>query len=207
MEKRLDFFLFLGSTYTHLSVHRAERLAARAGVALRWRPFSARTLMLEQNNRPFIGKPVKLAYMWRDLERRARRHGVPFVSIPPYPIDMEELGNRVATVAALEGWCARFMKAAYAAWFLQQRDPGSPQTLTDLLRGMERDPAVVLARADSAEIRDRYAEETATARSMGIFGSPTFACGAEIFWGDDRLEDAIEWCQAPSGHGRTAARA
>jgi 2-hydroxychromene-2-carboxylate isomerase len=207
MEKRLDFFLFLGSTYTHLSVHRAERLAARAGVALRWRPFSARTLMLEQNNRPFIGKPVKLAYMWRDLERRAQRHGVPFVSIPPYPIDRDELGNRVATVAALEGWCAGFMKAAYAAWFLQHRDPGSPETLTDLLRGMARDPADVLARADSAEVRDRYAEETATARTMGIFGSPTFACDAEIFWGDDRLEDAIDWCQAPGAHGRPAARA
>jgi len=198
MEKRLDFFLFLGSTYTHLSVHRAEMLAGRAGVGLHWRPFSARTLMLEQNNRPFIGKPVKLAYMWRDLERRARRHGVPFVSIPPYPIDMEELGNRVATVAALEGWCAGFMQAAYAAWFVQNRDPGAPETLADLLLGMKRDPATVLARADSAEIRERYAEETDAARRLGIFGSPTFACGSEIFWGDDRLEDAIDWCQAPT---------
>ena len=207
MEKRLDFFLFLGSTYTHLSVHRAEQLAGRAGVALRWRPFSARTLMLEQNNRPFIGKPVKLAYMWRDLERRARRHGVPFVSIPPYPIDMEELGNRVATVAALEGWCAGFMQAAYAAWFLHNRDPGAPETLTHLLLGMRRDPASVLARADSADIRDRYAEETEAARRLGIFGSPTFACGTEIFWGDDRLEDAIEWCQASTEQSRAAGRA
>ena len=201
MEKRLDFFLFLGSTYTHLSVHRAERLAARAGVGLRWRPFSARTLMLEQNNRPFIGKPVKLAYMWRDLERRAQRHGVPFVAIPPYPIDMEQLGNRVATVAALEGWCAGFMQAAYAAWFLQNRDPGDVRTLEELLLGMGRDPATVLGRADSAEIRERYAEETDAARRLGIFGSPTFACGSEIFWGDDRLEDALDWCQAPTRTG------
>ena len=76
----LDFFYFIGSTYTHLAVHRAEGLAARAGVELSWRPFSVRTLMREQNNIPFAGKPVKAAYMWRDIERRAARLGVPFTT-------------------------------------------------------------------------------------------------------------------------------
>lgn len=33
-------------------------------------------------------------------------------------------------------------------------------------------------------------------RELGIFGSPTFACESEIFWGDDRLEDAIDWCRS-----------
>src|SRR5262245_56472095 len=193
MEKHLDFFLFLGSTYTYLAVNRADRLAARHGITLRWRPFSARSLMIEQNNRPFVGKPVKLAYMWRDLERRALRHGLPFVSIPHYPTDADELANRVATLAALEGWCPEFAKAAYATWFIENKDPGTIEHLSALLLGMNRNPAEVIARANSQEIRDKYAAETEVARSMGIFGSPTFACGAEIFWGDDRLEDAIDW--------------
>ena len=196
MDEQLDFFLFLGSTYTYLAVHRADRLAAEAGITLRWRPFSARTLMLEQNNRPFVGKPVKLAYMWRDLERRALRHGVPFTAIPHYPNDPDELADRVATVAALEGWCPAFAKAAYATWFLADQDPGAIGPLSDLLLALGREPAAVIARANSAEIRDRYAAETEAARSLGIFGSPTFACGSEIFWGDDRLEDAIDWCRS-----------
>ena len=103
MEKHLDFYCFLGSTYTYLAVNRAEEVAARENITLRWRPFSVRSIMLEQNNRPFIGKPVKLSYMWRDIERRAHRYGVPFKSIPNYPNDAEELANRVATLAALEG--------------------------------------------------------------------------------------------------------
>src|SRR4029453_11269367 len=123
MGKQLDFFYFLGSTYTYLAVNRAEELAARENVVLRWRPFSVRSIMLEQNNRPFVGKPVKLAYMWRDLERRAHRHGVPFNSIPNYPNDADELANRVATLAAHEGWCAQFAKAAYATWFMENKDP------------------------------------------------------------------------------------
>jgi len=162
---------------------------------LRWRPFSARSIMLEQNNRPFIGKPVKLAYMWRDLERRAHRHGVPFDSIPNYPNDLDELANRVATLATLEGWCPQFAKAAYAKWFIDNKDPGKVEDLSDVLQQMNRNPSEVIARANSQEVRDKYAAETELARSMGIFGSPTFAYGSEIFWGDDRLEDAIEWCK------------
>jgi len=196
MTKDLDFFLFLGSTYTYLAVNRAERLAAGQSITLRWRPFSARTLMLEQNNRPFIGKPVKLAYMWRDLERRAQRHGIPFVSIPNYPNDADELANRVATIAALEGWCSAFAKAAYAAWFLENQDPGTTASLAGILQKLDLDPAAVIARANSEEIRKKYTAETEVARSLGIFGSPTFVYGTEIFWGDDRLEDAIDWCSS-----------
>ena len=74
----LDFFFFIGSTYTYLSVMRIEAAAAAAGVELRWRPFFLREILLEQDNSPFIGKPAKMRYMWRDLERRATRHGVEF---------------------------------------------------------------------------------------------------------------------------------
>ena len=196
MNRPLDFFFFVGSTYTHLAVHRADALAARAGVTLRWRPFSVRKLMLEQNNRPFAGKPAKLAYMWRDLERRAQRHGVPFAAIPAYPIDADELANRVATIAASEGWCPQFAKAAYASWFIENKDPGKVEHLSALLQGLGREPGPIIARADSDAVRAQYAAQTDTARALGIFGSPTFACGNEIFWGDDRLEDAIDWCKS-----------
>lgn len=195
MTKQLDCFVFLGSTYTYLTVNRVQTIADREGIALRWRPFSARTLMIEQNNRPFVGKPVKLTYMWRDVERRARRYGIPFAEIPNYPNDPDELANRVATVAATEGWCLDFAKAAYAAWFIEDKDPGANSSLNGILNKLQRDASDVIARANGQEIRDRYVSETETARSLGIFGSPTFVCGTEIFWGDDRFEDAIDWCK------------
>ena len=65
-----------------------------------------------------------------------------------------------------------------------------------VLSQLGKDPDSILAKADSREIRDRYAAETGAARALGIFGSPTFACGNEIFWGDDRLEDALDWAKA-----------
>ena len=196
MPKQLDFFFYYGSTYTYLTVMRIEETAARAGVEVRWRPFNVRAIMLEQNNIPFRGKPVKMRYMWRDIERRAARYGIPFRGVPPYPVDPENLANRVGVVAAAEGWCPAYTKATYRAWFLGDEPPGEPENLTATLRGLGKDPDAVVSRAESPEIRDRYDAETALAREMGIFGSPTFAVGGEIFWGDDRLEDALEWCSS-----------
>ena len=196
MGKSIDFFLFLGSTYTYLAVNRAEALAVRNGITLRWRPFSVRTIMIEQNNRPFVQKPIKLAYMWRDIERRAHRHGIPFTSIPNYPNDADELANRVATIAATEGWCSQFARAAYASWFLEDRDPGTMTTLTDILNRLQRNPENIIARANGDEIRAKCRAETDAARALGIFGSPTFVHGTELFWGDDRLEDVVDWCNS-----------
>lgn len=196
MPAKLDFFFFYGSTYTYLTVMRIETAAAEAGVEVRWRPFNVREIMLEQNNIPFRDKPVKMSYMWRDLKRRATRYGIPFNAIPTYPVDPESLANRVGVLAAIEGWCPEYTKATYRAWFLEDKPPGDPEHLHSILSSLGKDPETEISRASSQEIRDTYDAETDTARKMGIFGSPTFAVGDEIFWGDDRLEDALEWCNS-----------
>ena len=189
----MDFFFSYSSTYSYLSVMRADSLAAKAGVALRWRPFRLRTLTQEQNNRPFIGKPVKLRYMWRDVERRAKQHGIPFNGIPPYPVDAEALAHRVGVVAATQGWCPEYSKAAYRGWFVDHKDPGDAAQLNAVLAGLGKDPDSVISQANSPQIEGLLVRETDAARSLGIFGSPTFVVGEEIFWGDDRLETALEW--------------
>lgn len=198
MPRQLDFHFSLLSTYTYLAVNRADEVAARSGVTLRWRPFNVRSIMKEQNNSPFIGKPVKMKYMWRDLERRAGKHGIPFKAIPTYPVDPEMLANRIATIAALEGWCPGYAKETYRDWFLENKLPGDVANTRAILARLGKDPDAVIARAETSEVRDRLEAETAYVKDLGIFGSPTFACGNEIFWGDDRLEDAIEWCTTNS---------
>ncbi|MBK7458688.1 MAG: 2-hydroxychromene-2-carboxylate isomerase [Betaproteobacteria bacterium] len=194
--RQIEFFYFIGSTYSYLSVTRAADLAAREGVVLDWRPFSVRTLMREQDNVPFATKPVKMRYMWRDLERRASRFGVPFDGIPPYPVDPAELANHVATLATGEGWCREFTQAAYRCWFLDRRDPGEPEALRGILAALGRDADDCIARASAQPTKQAYLTATDRARTLGIFGSPTFVVGQEIFWGDDRLEDALAWCRA-----------
>jgi 2-hydroxychromene-2-carboxylate isomerase len=191
MTRALDFFFFYGSIHTYLSVMRIEALAAPAQIEIRWRPFNLRAILVEQNNTAFARNPVRLAYNWRDIERRAARMGVAFAGPAPYPADPDLLALRVGTVAAAEGWCAAYTKATFAAWFLEKRTAGAADNVAHVLAGLGQPASEVLARAAAAEASERLAAETEAARGIGIFGSPTFAIGGEIFWGDDRLEDAI----------------
>lgn len=199
MQPGLDFYFFIGSTYTYLAVNRVDELAGREGVVLRWCPFNVREIMVEQNNRPFVGKPVKMQYMWRDVERRARRHGIAFRSVPDYPVDPDGLANRVAVIAADEGWCPEYVKATYKAWFLENKAPGNASHLRSILSQLGKDADQVVSMADGQATRAALSAATDRARELGIFGSPTFVCGREIFWGDDRFEDAIEWAKAHPG--------
>lgn len=190
----IDFFYFFGSGYAYLPVMRIDEAADRAGVAVRWRPFSVRTLMRE-NNIGLRNQPGKMRYIWRDVERRAKWHDIPFVKPPIWPTDPDELANRVAIVAFAEGWGRAYTKASFRSWYLDGQPLGEPTALGRVLSALGQDSAEVVAKANSDETRAAYAAETDAARELGIFGSPTFVADGEVFWGDDRLEEAFAWAK------------
>ena len=189
----IDFWIYIGSTYSYLSVMRLEAVERAAGVAFRWRPFSVRAIMIEQNNIPFLGKPVKSAYMWRDIERRADMYGLHPKLPAPYPLAEFDLANCVAVVGEREGWCAPYVRAAYKRWFERGDAAGSEPNVSDSLKEIGQEPDRVLDLARSEETKQAYLAATEEAKALGVFGSPTFVVGGELFWGDDRLEDAIGW--------------
>jgi 2-hydroxychromene-2-carboxylate isomerase len=190
----LEFFFFYGSIHSYLSVMRIEAMAARAGVTVRWRPFNLREILIEQNNTGFTRNEVKMNYFWHDVERRAARHNIPFAGRAPYPADPDLLALRVGLVAAQEGWCAQYSRATFHGWFIDRRAPGVGDQVERILSslGKSRDKSAdIVARAESAEGAALMRDATDSARKLGIFGAPTFAVGMEMFWGDDRLEEAI----------------
>jgi len=193
----LEFWIGYGSTYSYLSVMRIDALASTAGVEVIWKPFNIRTLMIEKGlpTGPFVPRPDKLAYMWRDLERRAQRRGLPYARPPQYPVNSQAT-VRVASLAAEQGWCSEFSKKVFHMNFVEGRSIGGPGNLDAALRELGRDPAEVVRRAHERDIEDGLAAQTQTAIDIGVFGAPTFRVGGELFWGDDRLEDAVEWCLA-----------
>lgn len=193
MPEKLDFFFFYGSIHTYLSVMRIEGLARAAGISVAWHPFNLREILVQQNNTAFARNPVRLAYNWRDIERRAQRLGIPFQGRPPYPVDPDLLALRVGAVAASQGWCADYTKATFRAWFLDRKPPGAAEHVADILSALGRPAHEVFVEAQSPAADTLIKDATDAARSRGIFGSPTFAVGSEIFWGDDRLEDAVAW--------------
>ena len=192
--KHIDFWFSIGSTYTYLTVMRLKKVEQQADVTFNWQPFSVRALMQEMDNTPFIGKPAKEKYMWRDIQRRAERYGIPANLPIEYPLKNFDLANRVAIVAQQEGWCPEYVSTTYQLWFREGLPAGDETNLSESLRNVGQRPDRVLELADSDSINHAYQDATSRARSLGIFGSPSFVVdGLELFWGDDRLEDAIEY--------------
>jgi 2-hydroxychromene-2-carboxylate isomerase len=183
----------MGSTYSYLSVMRIAEVEQATGMAFRWRPFHLLIILQEMKHVPFADKPAKARYMWRDIERRARMYGFPVAVPAPYPAKQSGTANLVALVGMREGWGPDFVRAAYRRWFQQGEETGSEPNLSASLRDIGQEPGRVLALANSHEINELLLAETDAARQLGIFGSPVFVVGRELFWGDDRLADAISW--------------
>ena len=189
----IDFWFTMGSTYSYLSVMRLREVEQSTGIRFRWHPFHLLVILQDMKHVPFADKPAKCTYMWRDIERRAAMYGLP-VSLPvPYPAQQSVVANLVATVGMRQGWGVDFVRAAYRRWFQLGQETGSEPNVSESLRDIGQEPQSVLALANAAEATNALRAETEIARQLGIFGSPTFVVGRELFWGDDRLGDAISW--------------
>jgi 2-hydroxychromene-2-carboxylate isomerase len=203
MQKPIDFFYFFGSVYAYLSVMRIRALADAAGVTVRWRPFNVRTVMKE-NNVALRSEALKVPYMWRDIERRAATHGLSFVPPPVWPTDPDLLHNRVGTLAAMRGWGEAFTLSSFRTWIVDAKPLGDRTTLEHVLQPLGKDTEAVIAEAMGDDVTRQLQAETDVARSHGVFGSPSFVVDGEMFWGDDRLEEAIAWA---TGTHRLQAKA
>ncbi len=194
----IDFWFSIGSTYTYLTVMRLPEWAKAVGVDFRWRPFNVREIMIEQNNIPFKDKPVKSAYMWRDIERRAEHYGLHPALPAPYPLPELVFANQVAMVGVEEGWAENYTRATYRRWFEMGQPAGEDPNLSGAIKEIGQDPVRIIETARTDRIAEVLAHATAEAKSLGIFGSPTFVVGEEVFWGDDRVEDATSWAKRTS---------
>lgn len=191
--KPIDFWYSIGSTYTFLSVMRLQEYARTRGVAFNWRPFDVRSIMIEQKNIPFRDKPIKANYMWRDIERRAAAYGFPIAVPAPYPLAELTFANQVALLGHREGWGEAFTVESYRQWFVEGLPAGVDPNLSESLRRAGQEPRRAVETAKSPDIFEALVAETKIARDLGVFGTPTFVVDGEVFWGDDRLDDAVSW--------------
>lgn len=192
----LEFWFEFASTYSYLTVMRIEQVTAQAEVEVLWKPFLLGPIFAAQgwNDSPFNIYPAKGSYMWRDMERRAARYDIPFHRPSQFP-RRSLLAARVAMLAARQGWCPEFTKAVFHANFAEDRDIGDRTVLEALIDSLQQDGKAICEQAESPDIKNALRAQTEEAQKRGIFGAPSFLVGSELFWGDDRLEDAVKWAK------------
>jgi len=195
----IDFWFEFASTYSYLAAARIERVATDAGVGVIWRPFLLGPIFQAQgwSDSPFNVYPSKGRYMWRDLERLCARYAIPFRRPTRFPRN-GLLAARVACLGRRASWCPEFTRGVFRANFAEDRDIADPTVLADILQIAGVDGGVVIGEATTTENKSRLRRETDEAVRLGIFGAPTFVVGDELFWGNDRLEDAVAWAKLVS---------
>lgn len=193
----LEIWFEFASSYSYLSVARLEPLAETAGIEVRCRPFLLGPIFGAQgwDTSPFIIYPAKGRYMWRDMERRAALYGLPFRKPGRFPQN-GLLAARIAVIAEQEGWCLPFARAVYHAEYADGLDISEEIVIRGLLANIGRPADELIARALSAENKLLLRQSTEEAARRGVFGAPTFTVGDELFWGDDRLEDALAFASS-----------
>jgi len=197
----IEFWFEFASTYSYPAAWRIDRLAAAKGVKVMWRPLFLGPLFHKQQNMtdsPFNVVEVKGRYMWRDLERVCAAEMLPFRRPSAFP-RRSLLALRLALVGSHRGWIANFSRAVYAANFGQDRDIGDPAVLAGIVKEVGGEPVADFHEADSEAIKAELRANVGEAESKGVFGAPSFyiphanAPGGELFWGNDRLEQAVAW--------------
>lgn len=192
----LEFWYEFASTYSYLSAMRIDSLAEAAGVSVRWRPFLLGPIFMAQgwNSSPFNLYPAKGRNMWRDLDREAARLGLPPVTRPnPFPQNSLS-ATRVATYGADQDWLVPFSRAVYEVQYAQGRSIAEPPAVASILDRLGLDGAAILKAASSEANKGRLKVAGEEARSRGIYGAPSFLTDdGELFWGNDRLEQALAW--------------
>ncbi len=191
---RLEIWFEFASTYSYLTVSRVQTLLHENQIEYVWRPFLLGPIFRDRGltTSPFVLDPLRGAYMWRDMERRAKRYGLEFKRPSTFPLNGLNAA-RIMTAALNEQWCGHFAKLVFEAQFGRGKDISDEAVLKAALSACDVDPDHWFDLSQQEDTKQKLRAFTDKARALGIFGAPSFVVGEELFWGDDRLEDAIEW--------------
>ena len=192
----LEFWFDFASPYAYLAAARIEALATPAGVRVLWRPFLLGPIFKRRahNPSPFQDPdPAEARYRARDVERLCALYDLPLVWSSRYPYT-SLLAARVCLLAEDDGWAAPFARAVFHASFAEDRDITAEPVIAAILAALGQPAAELIARASAPATKARLAAQVDTAIARGIFGAPSFVTpDRELFWGNDRLEQAVAW--------------
>jgi 2-hydroxychromene-2-carboxylate isomerase len=188
--ERPVFYFDLGSPYAYLAAERINSLFTDAtGMPPLWQPILLGGLFKRFDRSSWGEGPEREAGM-AEIERRADERGMQPIRWPdPWPGNML-FAMRVATYAKQAGRVVAFSLAAFRQAFAAGRDLSDPDSVLIAAAACELHPRAVAAAAERESIKRELREATDRAGDLGVRGVPSVLVEDDVFWGDDRLEDA-----------------
>ncbi len=201
MAKAITFWFEFASTYSYLSAMRIDAEAEKRGLTVEWRPLLLGPIFAAQgwNTSPFVLYPAKGKNMWRDMERQCLKRGLPWRDPQEGLLDLfpqnSLLPARLTLVGLEEGWGRDFARGVYQAQFAEARNISDPETLAPLITAAGGDAEKAITATQTPEIKSQLRGNVEEAVALGVYGAPSFTVGNELFWGDDRMDDALDWAK------------
>jgi len=192
LSPQATFYFDLGSPYAYLTAERVSGLFTEAGLEQpEWQPILLGGLFKRLGRDSWGNGPEREAGM-AEVERRATEYGLPPLAWPdPWPGNMLT-AMRAATFAKQTGRCVSFALAAFRQAFAAGRDLSDPDNVLLAAASCELHPRAVLKAVETEAVKGALREATDRAAELGVIGVPTLCVGERSFWGDDRVEEAIE---------------
>lgn len=187
----IECWFDFASNYSYLSLLRIRPLAAAAGLRVVLKPFLLGPVFKSfgWETSPFVLQTLKGQYVWRDMERQCAKYGLPWQRPSAFPRN-GLLAARVVIANEGAAWLDAFCEQVFLANFAHDREISEPAVIAAIVDGLGVDSPAILAQAESDTIKTALRARTAEAQARGIFGAPTFFVRDEMFWGNDRLDDA-----------------
>jgi len=189
---RSVFYYDLGSPYAYLSAERISGLFTDAGLEQpEWQPILLGGLF-KRFDRGSWARTEARAEGIAECERRAAAYGLPAIVWPAdWPGEMLT-AMRVATFAKQTGRTVSFSLAAFRQQFAAGKDLTDPDNVMIAAAACELHPRALESAIRTQLVKDALREATDAAAAAGVFGVPSVRVGEQVFWGDDRLEEAVE---------------
>jgi len=192
MTKTVEFFYDFGSPTVYLAATQLPAIAAAVGATIDWRPMLLGGVFKSTGNQSPVVVPAKAAYMNNDLERFAKRYGVPFSFNPHFPINTLALMRGAAAYQDDVVVSSTYRDAIFRAIWVEARNLNEPDVIGQVLSDAGLDPAELMNRIGQQTVKDQLIANTEEAVNRGVFGAPTFFVGEQMFFGQDRLDFVAE---------------
>jgi 2-hydroxychromene-2-carboxylate isomerase len=188
MNPKVEFLFDYASPFSYLANLQIEGFAKRNGAAVTYTPILLSALLKASGNASPMTVPAKGRYMATELRRWAARHGVAFKP-NPYGFMSNTLRlMRGALAAQANGCFALYHRAIYRATWAEAQNLSDETRLRELFENVGVPAITLMADIERKEVKDRLDQNTDRALERGVFGTPTFFVGREMFWGNDRID-------------------
>jgi 2-hydroxychromene-2-carboxylate isomerase len=194
MAAPLAYYFDFSSTYGYLGSHLVEVLAAKHGRVVAWKPILLGAAFKATGLPPLPSIPLKGDYAFRDVQRSARYHGIPYRHPTVFPISTVAPARAVCWMQGRDPEQAgRLVHALYDAYFQQDVNISSPSDTVRVAASIGIDAAEVEAALNDPAVKEKLRTEVDAAIARGVFGSPMVFVDDEPFWGVDRFDQVDRW--------------